>query len=265
MRRRVLAIGLLTAVAACHRAPARVMRICADPNNLPYSNRLGDGFENKIAELLAADRGATIEYTWWAARRGYVRNTLSAGACDVLMGVPAGFAPAQTTTPYYRSSYVFVSKRDRHLDLHSLDDPRLRRLRIGVQLIGDDFHNSPPADALGSRGIVRNVVGYPVYGDYAQPSPLSGIVSAVERGDLDAALVWGPPAGYFTKTSARDLEIAPVAPGTDASLPFVFDISMGVRRGDAALERELDDFIARRQSAIDQILAAYGVPRVAGR
>jgi mxaJ protein len=252
-------------VAACHEDPARVLRVCSDPNNLPFSNRAGEGFENKIAELLAHDRHATLEYTWWAQRRGYVRNTLKAGACDVLMGVPTAFDLAQTTNPYYRSSYVFVARRDRHLDLRSLDDPRLRRLRIGVQLIGDDFSNSPPAHALSNRGIIRNVVGYSVFGDYSQPCPLAGIVDAVDRGDVDAAVVWGPAAGYFAKTRATDLQLNPVTPQADSpSLPFVFDISMGVRHGDVVLKQELDDFIARRRGQIDTILAGYGVPRMEG-
>jgi len=267
VRMRTSCAVLLIAVvgSGCVRGPARTLRVCADPNNLPFSNQAGEGFENRIAQLFAADRHATIDYTWWAQRRGYVRNTLNAGTCDVLMGVPTSFDPVRTTRPYYRSSYVFVFKRDRHLRLASFDDPRLPSLKIGVQLIGDDFHNSPPADALSNRGIVKNVVGYSVYGDYARPSPLSGIIDAVERGDVDAAVVWGPVAGYFTKTSAPDLEVAAVAAGADSpSLPFVFDMSMGVRRSDAALGAELDDFIARRQKDIDAILDRYGVPRLGG-
>ena len=254
------------ALAACHRqpqAPQRVLRVCADPNNLPYSNRAGEGYENKIASLLAADRHAQLEYTWWAQRRGYVRNTLKAGECDVLIGVPASFDMALTTRPYYRSSYVFVARRDRQLHLSSLDDPRLHRLRIGVQLVGDDFNNTPPAHALSSRGIIRNVVGYEIYGDYSRPHPLSEIVDAVERGDVDAALAWGPPAAYFARSSPVPLDITPVSPQIDLPfLPFVFDMSMGVRRGDNALRDELDDFIVRRKADIDAILASYAVPRV---
>jgi mxaJ protein len=261
-----VALLALISAAACHRAPARTLRVCADPNNLPFSNRAEQGFENRIARLLAADRHAALEYTWWAERRGFVRHTLSANTCDLLVGVPTAFEPARTTRPYYRSSYVFVSQRARHLGLGSLDDPRLRTMRIGVQMIGDDFNNSPPAHALSNRGMVTNVVGYSVYGDYAAPDPLSSIVSAVDRGDVDAAVVWGPAAGYFARASAAALELIPVSPRADApSLPFVFDISMGVRRGDTALHDELDDFIVRRGPDIDKILADYGVPRVEGR
>lgn len=259
MRVAIVLAALLLA-ASCARES---IRVCADPNNLPFSNRAGDGFENKIAELLAADRHATLEYTWWAQRRGYVRNTLNAGSCDVLIGVPASFGLAETTKPYYRSTYVFASKRGRHLGLGSLDDPRLPRLKIGVQMIGDDFRNTPPAHALSNRGMVQNVAGYTVYGDYSKPSPLSDIIDAVERGDVDLAVVWGPAAGFFAKTSAPDLELSPVSPHADsAALPFVFDISMGVRRGNDALRDELNDFVTRRGSEIDAILDRYGVPRV---
>lgn len=266
VRAAVAIAGLASACAmGCSRAPARVIRVCEDPNNLPFSNRAGAGFENKIAELLAKDRGARLEYAWWPQRRGFVRNTLSSRQCDVLAGVPEGYDLALTTRPYYRSSYVFVARRDRHLQLASLDDPRLRRLRVGVQMIGDDFNNSPPAHALSNRGIVSNVVGYPVYGDYAAPHPLSRIVEAVDRGEVDAAVVWGPEAGYFARSSGSALELRAVSPQQDGpALPFSFAIAMGVRQGDTALRAELDDFIRRRQADIDRILDAYGVPRVAG-
>lgn len=258
----VLAVALLMC-GACR--DTRVIRVCADPNNLPFSNDAREGFENRIAELLAADRGVRLEYTWWAQRRGFIRNTLQAGACDVVMGVPSGYELTRTSRPYYRSTYVFTVRRDRVPQLRSLDDPRLRDLRIGVQMVGDDFANTPPAHALAKRGLVRNVVGYSVYGDYSKPAPLAAIVNAVDRGDVDAALVWGPAAGYFARSAHHPLDVTPITPKADSpSLPFEFDISMGVRRADAALQAELDDFIARRHGDIDRILERYGVPRVEG-
>jgi mxaJ protein len=264
----VYSVACLLAAAVlcgCQRAPARTIRVCADPNNLPYSNVKGEGFENKIAELLAADRHAGLDYTWWAQRRGFVRNTLKAGTCDILIGVPREYDMATTTKPYYRSTYVFVTRQDRHLRLASFDDPRLRTLRVGVQMIGDDFHNTPPAHALTRRGVIDNVVGYPVYGDYALPAPLSPIVKAVDHGDVDAAVVWGPQAAFFSRTSTQPLALTPVFPQRDApDTPFVFDISMGVKKGNTALRDELDDFLARRHADIDRILTAYGVPRVGG-
>ncbi len=251
------------AAAQTFTRPAGVLRVCADPNNLPFSNDKQEGFENKIAELLARDLGERVEYTWWAQRRGFFRNTLRAGACDLVMGVPAGFEMALTTAPYYRSTYVFVSRKNRQIDVTSFDDPRLRKLKLGVQMVGDDFSNSPPAHALTNRGITTNVTGYSVYGDYAQPNPPARIIEAVERGEVEVAIVWGPLAGYFAKHSAVPLRIAPVTPQIDGSyLPLVFDIAMGVRRGDNDLRDQVEQVLEKRSTEIDRILADYGVPRV---
>lgn len=243
-------------------APAAALRVCADPNNLPFSNQAREGLENRLAALLAADLGSSLEYTWWPQRRGFVRSTLDANRCDVVMGAPRHYERTLTTRPYYRSTYVFVARRDRHLGLRSLDDIRLRDLRVGVQLVGDDFANSPPAHALSARGLTRNIVGFSVIGDYAQPNPPARIVEAVAHGEIDAALVWGPLAGFFAKRSNVPLEIAAVAPDRLPQLPFAFDISMAVRRGDTARLSVLEDFIVRRRLAIDRILSEFGVPRV---
>ena len=243
--------------------PPGVLRVCADPNNLPFSNARGEGFENKIAELLAADMRAELRYTWWAQRRGFFRNTLRAGECDVVIGVPASFEPALTTAPYYRSIYAFVYRKDKNLNVRSLDDEILRRLRIGVQLVGDDGANAPPAHALAARGVVQNVRGYTVYGDYARPDPTARIVEAVAEGEIDLGIVWGPQAGYFARRQKAPLEVVPVRPEIDPPfLPFVYDISMGVRRGDEALLAELESFLERRRDDIGRILDGYGVPRV---
>jgi mxaJ protein len=243
--------------------PSGVLRVCADPNNLPFSNQRGEGFENKLAELLARDLNERIEYTWWAQRRGFFRNTLRAGMCDIVIGVPAAFELALTTRPYYRSTYVFLSRKDRHLKVSSFDDPNLKHLKIGVQIIGDDFSNAPPAHALGRRNIVGNVKGFTVYGDYSQPNPPARIVDAVVNRDVDLAIVWGPLAGYFAKQSHVPLEIVPVSPQIDQPfLPFVFDISMGVRRDDQQLKDQVEQMLERRRAEIDRLLDDYGVPRV---
>ncbi|HVX38708.1 MAG TPA: substrate-binding domain-containing protein [Gemmatimonadaceae bacterium] len=243
-------------------ASGAALRVCADPNNLPFSNAAGAGFENKIAQLVGQELGRPVRYTWWAQRRGFVRNTLNAGACDLVVGIVSGMELLATTRPYYKSTYVFVTRRDRHLGIRSFEDPTLRRLKIGVQLIGDDFANTPPAHALANRGMTRNIVGYTVYGDYRKPNPPSRIIDAVARGDVDVAVVWGPLAGYFAKRSAVPLDVVPVEPQIDLPyLPFVFDIAMGVRRGDTTFKNQIDDIIERRQASIDSILAAYGVPR----
>jgi quinoprotein dehydrogenase-associated probable ABC transporter substrate-binding protein len=251
--------------ATRHQPPVttNVLRVCADPNNLPYSNEQQQGFENKIASLIARDMNARVAYTWWPQRRGFVRMTLKKNDCDVIMGVPSNYEQAQPTEPYYRSSYVFVSRRDRHLNITSLDDPRLHHLKIGVQIIGNDHVNSPPAHALTARGIVNNIRGYSVLGDYRNPNPPRAIVDAVSRGDVDVAIVWGPQAGFFARQQNVALDIQPVSPQIDLPfLPFVFDISMGVRRGDVALKDALDRQIEKHRDDIDRILDEYGVPRV---
>jgi mxaJ protein len=250
--------------ARTHAVPARTLRVCADPNNLPFSNARGEGFENKIAELVAGDRGASLSYTWWAQRRGFFRSTLDEDRCDVVLGVPSTFERVLATRPYYRSSYVFLSRRDRGLHVRSFDDPVLRRLRVGVQIVGADYANAPPAHALSRRGIVANVVGFDVYGDYSQESPPARIVTAVAKGDVDLAVVWGPLAGYFGRRQPVPLEMAAVSPVRDGVLPFAFDISLGVRRGNKALREELDDVLRRRRTDIDAILDDYGVPRIGG-
>jgi mxaJ protein len=242
-------------------ADAAVLRVCADPNNLPFSDQAGRGFENEIIALIARDLGSTVEYTWWAQRRGYVRNTLKADVCDVWSGVASGAEMMTSTRPYYRSSYVFVTRADRGLHIASLDDPQLRKLVIGVQMVGSDAMNTPPAHALARRGIVQNVRGYMLYGDYRDPHPASAIIDAVENGDVDVAVVWGPMAGYFAAQGSAPLTLEPVEPWRDGSeLPMAFYISMGVRRGDNALLQRLNDSLERNRTAISAILAEYHVP-----
>lgn len=262
--RAVIVIGasVMLSVSSHAMAAREPLRVCSDPNNLPFSNQKQQGFENAIANLLAHDLGTTVEYTWWAQRRGFLRNTLNAHACDVVMGYPAHADPVLTTAPYYRSTYVFVTRRAQHLQIRSFDEPALRRVRVGVQLVGDDGANSPPAHALSRRGIVDNVVGYTVYGDYRTDSPPSAIVAAVARGEIDVATVWGPVAGYFAARQSVPLVVEPVRPQIDGALPQVFDISMAVRTNDRARLRVLDDFIQRRRHEIDVILSRYHLPRV---
>jgi mxaJ protein len=258
--RLALALALAGLAAGCDRT--RTLRVCADPNNLPFSNARSEGFENRLVELLARDLKMKVEYVWWAQRRGFVRNTLKAGTCDVWPGVASGLEMLATTRPYYRSTYVFVSRADSGLDIASLDDPRLRRVKVGVQLVGDDASNTPPAHALARRGIVQNVRGYMLYGDYARPDPTAAVVDAVARGDVDVAVVWGPPAGYFAARAGRPLRLTPVRPWLDGpQWPMVFDISMGVRKEDVALRRELDAALARNRPAIQALLARYHVPQ----
>jgi quinoprotein dehydrogenase-associated probable ABC transporter substrate-binding protein len=238
----------------------RVLKVCADPNNLPFSNRKQEGFENKLVDIVARDLGARVEYSWRAQRRGNVRETLNAGLCDIIPGV-GSVEMLATTRPYYRSAYVAVTRADRHLAIDNFDDPRLERLRIGVQLIGDDGANTPPAHALMRRGITANVRGYMVYGDYRDPAPQEAIVKAVASGEVDIAFVWGPVAGWFAPKEKAALTVTPLArPFDGPQLPMAFDVSMGTRRADRPLREELDSVLARRSDEIRALLARYRVP-----
>jgi quinoprotein dehydrogenase-associated probable ABC transporter substrate-binding protein len=257
----VLALGARAdAWVAAPTSPA-VLRVCSDPNNLPFSNQREEGFENRIARVLAHELHARLEYTWAPEWRGFIRKTLGAHRCDMLMGVPAASDRVLPTRPYYTSTYVFLSRQDRGLRIRSLDDPVLRRLRIGIHFVGDDYTNPPPAHALGRRGIVNNVVGYSLYGDYSKPNPPAELVHAVAKGDVDLAIVWGPFAGYFGSREAVPLTLTPVAPEIDPpALRFTFPIAIGVRRDDTVLRARLDTALKRRACQVRRILLEYHVP-----
>src|SRR5579884_1504757 len=148
---------------------ARVIRVCADPNNLPYSNDAREGFENRLAELIAKDLGASLEYFWWPGRKTFIEKTLNQGRCDVVMGVPRDLNSVLTTEPYYRSTYVLVSRKDGAPVVTSLLDPRLENWRIGVQIVGDDY--APPANILARRGLTSHLVGFSPYAEAGDVSP----------------------------------------------------------------------------------------------
>jgi mxaJ protein len=251
----VFAVGTACADGSPHR-----LVVCADPNNLPFSNREQQGFENRIIDLVAKDLGARISYVWWAQRRGYVRGTLNEARCDIWPGIAAGVDMVATTRPYYRSTYVFVTRADTPLEHLTLDDSRLKRVSIGVQMIGNNAMNTPPAHAIASRGIIDNVHGYMLYGDYSRPNPAATIVTAVANSEIDVALVWGPVAGYFAHRSATPLRIDAVTPAADSRWPMVYDIAMGIRRGDYALVDQVNAVLERERPTIEAILKTYHVP-----
>ena len=229
--------------------------------NLPFSSRGLEGFENKIAELIAGEFGLSPTYVWWGQRRGFIRNTMKAtldeARCDVVMGVPQGYDLVALTKPYYRSTYVFVYPTDRGISLKSIDDPILRDLKIGVHLLGNDYMNPPPVHELGRRGIVDNVVGFSTF--YSEDNPPGKIIEAVVNGELDLAIVWGPVAGYFAKKQSVPLDLVPV-PSPEGGLPFTFDICLGVRHGESELKSRLEEVLERKKEEISAILAEYGVP-----
>jgi mxaJ protein len=242
------------------------LRVCADPNNLPFSNDRREGFENELATMVGQELGQRVEYTWWAQRRGFFRSTLNDSLCDVVMGVPSSIEMVRRTKPYYRSTYVFVTRRDGGVHVRSLDDTVLRRLRIGVPMVGDDYASTPPAAAMIKRGLATNLRPVSVYGDYSKPNPPARLIDAVRDGEVDLAMAWGPLAGYFALNADSSLVIEPITPQIDLPfLPMTFDISMGVRRGDSVLAARLDTVIDRRRGSIDSLLARYAVPRLDGR
>ncbi|MFL6464941.1 MAG: quinoprotein dehydrogenase-associated putative ABC transporter substrate-binding protein [Bryobacteraceae bacterium] len=251
---------LFLAVLPCVAEGATTFRVCADPNNMPFSNEAGQGFENKLAELIAAKLGAKLEYIWWSQRKSFIKNSLDEGKCDALMGVPSALDSVSVTRPYYRSTYVFVSRRDRNLHITSLTDERLSQLRIGIHIVGDDY--APPAFALSRRGITQNVVGFSLFGEYGEANPSRKPVDAVDRGEVDVAIVWGPIAGYFSQMAKSPLDIEPVSPPTFLGVPFTYDMSIGVHKGNEALKKILDDALQSESAVLREILLQYGVPQV---
>jgi quinoprotein dehydrogenase-associated probable ABC transporter substrate-binding protein len=226
---------------------------------MPVSDQQRQGFENKIAALLASELGDSLSFVWWPTRRGFVRMTLGAGHCDIIMGVPMGYDLVLETTPYYRSAYVAVTRQDRHLRIASIDDTLLKSMTIGVNTMGDNYENPPPAHALGARGINQHIVGFTTfYNDEHRPGD---IIDAVAKGNIDVALVWGPLAGYYAKRSPVPLDITAL-PDTDRAtgFPFAYDVAVGVRRADRGLRDTLIEVLNRRRAAITAILHDYGVP-----
>jgi len=268
---RLHALALVLACAAAMFVSAAVaaagtLRVCADPNNLPFSNRALAGYENKLADILGSALNETVAYTWHAQRRGFFRDTLDANKCDVVISVPQRLSLVETTRPYYRSGYVFVSRTERHIDLRSIRDPRLHHLTVGVETIGNEGFNTPPEHALAAQGIADNVVRYSVYGNDKKPNPPARVITAVAKGDVDIAAAWGPLAGYFAKHSAVPLTVTPIIDTASfPSLQFQYDIAMGVRKGDGALRAKLDSIVAEKRPQIESLLESYGIPLIPHR
>ena len=247
----------LTVVCACAAAGASTppLRVCADANNLPFSNTRAQGFENVLGRMIARDLHRDIQFVWLPRKEHAAERLLE--TCDLVTGMAGASEHMTATIPYYRSTYVFVSRQDRHLALAGLTDPRLAHYRIGAQVIGDGGI-VPPARELSERGLLRNLVGYVVQPLDANPE--AKIITAVAQGDVDLAVAWGPAAGYFAEQSKVALNLTPLCPPRGSSTPMAFDISMGVRRGDDRLLAQVNHIIARRRGAIRVLLRSYNVP-----
>ena len=267
LTRTIVLVGSLAALpSAIHAQGLRpniatpgILRVCADPDNMPLSNQKGEGFEQKIAELIAKEWSSKIEYAWWPVRRGFFARALNGRYCDVAIQAPSLFDMAGVTKPYFRSGYVFVTRKDRGLDIKSLADPRLKKLKIGVNLLNSDAENTPPAMALSRYGVVGNLVGYSTF--YTETERPEDIINDVAKKTTDVAIVWGPLAGYFAKSSTVPLLITPLAERDSLSdFPFRFNIGMGVRRRDVALRDSLQTVLDRKRPEIQAILQQYGIP-----
>jgi mxaJ protein len=251
--RLVVLLSLLPATAAI---PARPLRICADPDNLPFSDRAGRGFDNRIAALVAHDLRRKPVFIAARSRRGFLREQFNKNACDVLTGVPSGMHGVATTRPYYRSTYVFVTPAREHLQIASFRDPHLNGRRIGLQILEEDF--SPPSLPLIRNGHAAQLVGFESFGTGG-----GDIIRAVGDGRVGLAVVWGPVAGYFAARQPSPLSLTPVSPAVDPSgVPFAYSIALAVRRKDTALLDALNASLARIEPQIQKILAAYHVPMI---
>jgi quinoprotein dehydrogenase-associated probable ABC transporter substrate-binding protein len=268
IRTAVAAIALLLSFNASAQPGEGVLRVCEDPNNLPFSNQAGEGFENKIAELFARELGWKLEYTWFPQRMGFIRNTLRARdpdsnrfKCDLVMGVPVGFELASTTRPYYRSTYALVYVKGNGLDsvttpeaLAQLPAAKLKSLKLGM------FGQTPPVDWLLRHRLIEQAVSYqPQPADPAR-YPGEMVEKDLPAGKIDVAFAWGPIAGYFAQRSARPLTVVPFP--RDPQIQFDFPIAMGVRFGEKAWKERIDQLIAANRAGIQAILAQYGVPQL---
>jgi mxaJ protein len=247
---------LLPAILSLSQMSAQPLRVCADPDNLPFSNRAGSGFDDRVVALVGQDLHRGVVFVWARPRRGFLREQFNKNACDVLLGVPIGMNAVAVTTPYYTSSYAFVTPARKHLQIASFSDQQLNGKRIGLQILEEDF--SPPSLPLIRSGYAAQIVGFDSFG-----SEEGNVVKAVADGRVSVAVVWGPVAGYFAHRSAVPL-IVNLVPNTYkfSGIPFTYAIGFGVHKQDQILLQQLNHSIHRMQPRIDRVLAEFSVPTV---
>jgi quinoprotein dehydrogenase-associated probable ABC transporter substrate-binding protein len=231
-----------------------VFRACADPHNLPFSNEQGEGFENKLAAMLAKKLGKRVGYFWYPQATGFVRNSLGAHRCDVIMGFPQGDDLVQNTNPYYRTAYALIFKAGSDLDgVGSLSDPRLKQKRIGV------VAGTPPATYLAANGLLTRTKPYALMVDTRVESSAEAMTTDLKAGEIDIGVLWGPMAGYFARQTNPPIQVVPLLKETGGPR-LVFRIGMGVRASDQNWKRELNRLIQENQAEISKLLLSYGVP-----
>lgn len=248
----VAAMAAAGVSAAAAEDPA-ALRVCADPSNLPFSNRDGEGFENKIVEVLAGALGVPLQYTWFPQSIGFVRNTIRVRKCDLVAGIPLGYELLQNTDPYYRSTYALIYRADSGLGVSSLDDPLLADKRLGV------IAGTPPATLMARYGLLARSKAYHLLADTRHHHPARQMARDVAEGALDAGVLWGPIAGYYAQRTDPPLSLAPLA-GNPGDVPLDFRIAMGVRFREPEWKARIDELIRRNQPAINAVLHEYGVP-----
>lgn len=258
-------LGSLLAVRAHAQAPGlggsvelvdpKVLRVCADPRSMPFSDEAHEGFEDKLAELFAAKLGKTVEYTYYPRAVGFVRNTLNMLKCDVVMGDAQGDDLVQTTNPYYHAFYALVVRTGTGLDdVQSLADPRLKGRHIGL------VAGTPPATIMADNGLIADARPFPLMVDTRYDAPSKAMIDEIVSGEIDAGVLWGPIGGYYAKQASKPLTVIPLV--HEHGAPMDFRISMGVRHSDQDWKRTLNRLIAENQDAINKVLIEYGVPIV---
>jgi mxaJ protein len=254
----LISAAILTAISVTCLADARPFRVCVEPDNLPFSDAEGNGFENKIAAVVAEDLGRPLVLVPIAQRGpGFFRQTLGAGRCDALLAMPEGMDDLLVTAPYYESGWVFVSRADRHLEIAGFDDPKLNALKIGIPVVGDGS-DTPPVMALGERGLTAGLHRYPISGDPGEP-PADRMIRDLMAGRIDLAVMWGPAAGYFVAREGKALAVT-MTPRVDRGIAFRTAIGMAVTERNTVLRDALESALQHRHREIDAILAAYHVP-----
>jgi quinoprotein dehydrogenase-associated probable ABC transporter substrate-binding protein len=234
----------------------KVLRVCADPSNLPFSNEKSEGFENKLAELLAAKLGKTLAYTWYPQATGFVRNTLGAHRCDVIPGFPQGDELVQSTNPYYRTAYALIARPGSGLDdVDTLTDPRLKDKRIGI------VAGTPPATYLAVNGLMHNAKPYPLVIDTRVDSSAQAMMRDLAGGEIDVGVLWGPMAGYYAARANPPMRVVLLLKESGGP-QLAFRIAMGVRAADQNWKRQLNRLIAENQADINRLLLAFGVPLI---
>jgi quinoprotein dehydrogenase-associated probable ABC transporter substrate-binding protein len=232
----------------------KVLRVCADPNNMPFSSAKGEGFENKLAELLANKLGKGLSYSWYPQATGFVRNTLAAHKCDLIMGIPQGDDIVQVTNPYYRTAYALVFKRGHGLEgVDTLGDPRLKGKRIGV------VAGTPPGNNMAANGLMANAKPYPLVIDTRVDSSAAAMMHDLAAAEIDVGILWGPMAGYYARQATPAVTVVPLVKETTGPR-LAYRIAMGVRYTDQEWKRQLNRTIQDNQPAIDRLLLSFGVP-----